>query len=155
MGGQARHQVIPPSWYIAGGLGLALAASGFALYDAIEDKGQLRAEIASKQAEVDRLAATLRAQEHEARVRQSITDAADRAVVAVTTARDQVQTRVVTIVREIARAPDARDPVGPAIGLAIERLRGLDAIDRDRHEGGGAGAADGAAGRPGAAPGAR
>jgi hypothetical protein len=121
--------MIPVSWYVAGGMAVALAGTSWLLYDAIEDKGQLRAEIASKQAEVDRLADTVKRQETEAAVRQSIHDAADRAVVSVETGRDIIRGRVVTIIREVRSAPDASDPVPQPLSIALEQLRRIEAGD--------------------------
>ena len=140
--------MIPPSWWAIIGLTASLAGTGWLLYDAIEDKGQLRAEIASKQAEVDRLADTVKRQETEAAVRQSIHDAADRAVVSVETGRDIIRGRVVTIVREVRSAPDASDPVPQPFSIALDQLRRIEAGDGGGDPDRGPGAAPSPPARP-------
>lgn len=137
-------------WYIVGALALACAGSGWLLYDAIEDKGVLRAEVASKQREIDRLADAVRASEKEAAIQRSINSAGENVVGAVQTSRDSLRGRVATIVREIVREPDCNDPVGPVLRLAFDRLRVLDREDRDRRREGDRGV--GPAGPAAAAP---
>ena len=143
---------IPVTWWAILGLTAALGASGYLLYDAIEDKGRLAATIEAKDKAIAKLGDDLKQQEREAAIRQSITDAADRAVVSVETGKDTLRTRTQIIVQEVARAQDCHDPVGPALRAAFDRLRVLDREARaDRRDtGGGAGAAGGPA--PGAAP---
>lgn len=119
--------MIPPTWYVIGGMALALVGAGWLLYDAIEDKGRLAATIETKDKAIAKLGEDLKQQEREAAIRQSITDAADRAVVSVETGRDVIRSRVVAIVREIRSAPDAKDLAPDSLRLAVERLRQLDA----------------------------
>ena len=125
------------SWKPMAALGIALVVA--VLWGLYERRGaQLEAERAEGLAkQVERLAGDLKRQEREAAIRQSITDAADRAVVAVETGRDVLRSRVVTIVREIRSAPDANDPAPDSIRVAVERVRQLDA-GTDRGDAGGA-----------------
>lgn len=140
------------SWKPIAGLAVALVlAVLWGLYE--RRTAQLeaeRAEALSRQ--VAALTDAVRRQEREAAIRQSITDAADRAVVSVEAGRDVIRGRVVTIVREVQRAQDCHDPVGPALRAAFERLRVIDrepGADR-RDAGGSAGSAAGPS--QGAAP---
>lgn len=140
------------SWKPMAALGIALVVA--VLWGLYERRGaQLEAERAEGLAkQVERLAGDLKRQEREAAIRQSITDAADRAVVAVETGRDTLRTRTQVIFHEVSRAQDCHDPVGPALRAAFDRLRVIDrepGADR-RDQSGGAGAAAGPA--PGAAP---
>lgn len=140
--------MIPPSWWAILGLTVALGGTGWLLYDAIEDKGRLAATIEAKDRAIAKLGEDLKQQEREAAIRQSITDAADRAVVSVETGKDVIRSRVVTIVREIRSAPDANDPAPDSLRLAVERVRQLDA-GPDR---GDAGRATGSSASPPARP---
>lgn len=128
---------IPVTWWAILGLTAALGGVGYLAYDAIEDKGRLAATIEAKDKAIAKLGDDLKRQAQEAAIRQSITDAADRAVVAVETGRDVIRSRVVTIVREIRSAPDANDPAPDSIRVAVERVRQLDA-GTDRGDAGGA-----------------
>lgn len=130
---------IPLSWTIGGAAFLlaALGGTGWLLYDAIEDKGRLAATIEAKDKAIAKLGDDLKRQAQEAAIRQSITDAADRAVVSVEAGRDVIRSRIVTIVREIRSAPDANDPAPDSIRVAVERVRQLDA-GPDRGDAGGA-----------------
>ena len=119
--------MIPPTWWAILGLTVALGGVGYLAYDAIEDKGRLAATIEAKDKAIAKLGEDLKQQERESQIRQSITDAADRAVVSVETGRDVIRSRVVTIVREIRSAPDANDPAPDSIRVAVERVRQLDA----------------------------
>ena len=139
---------IPITWYAIGALALALGGTGWLLYDAIEDKGRLAATIETKDKAIAKLGDDLKRQEREAQVRQSITDAADRAVVSVDVGRDVIRNRVVTIIREIRSTPDANDPAPDSLVLALERVRQSDAGTGDRDEGGAAGAAPSPPARP-------
>jgi hypothetical protein len=141
---------IPLSWTIGGAAFLlaALGGTGWLLYDAIEDKGRLAATIEAKDKAIAKLGDDLKRQEREARVRQEITDAADRAVVSVDVGRDVIRSRVVTIIREIRTTPDANDPAPDSLVLALERVRQSDAGTGDRDEGGAAGAAPSPPARP-------
>jgi hypothetical protein len=139
---------IPITWYAIGALALALGAAGYVAYDAIEDKGRLAATIEAKDKAIAKLGDDLKRQEREARVRQEITDAADRAVVSVDVGRDVIRSRVVTIIREIRTTPDANDPAPDSLVLALERVRQSDAGTGDRDEGGAAGAAPSPPARP-------
>lgn len=129
--------MIPPSWYAILGLTVALGGASWLLYDAIEDKGRLAATIEAKDKAIAKLGDDLKQQEREAAIRQSITDAADRAVVSVETGKDVIRSRVVTIVREIRSAPNAKDLAPDSLRLAVERVRQLDA-GTDRGDAGGA-----------------
>lgn len=140
--------MIPPSWWAILGLTAALGGTGWLLYDAIEDKGRLAATIEAKDKAIAKLGEDLKQQEREAAIRQSITDAADRAVVSVETGRDVIRSRVVTIVREIRSAPDANDPAPDSIRVAVERLRQLDAGTDRGDEGRAAGASTSPPARP-------
>ncbi|MCC7276522.1 MAG: hypothetical protein IT561_27915 [Alphaproteobacteria bacterium] len=138
-------------WKIAGGLALVAAS---ALAWALIERGQGRAyrsERDAARADVARLDAAVAAQALEMRRRRELADAGDRWVVAVERGAGEIRTRIVTVVREIARAADANDPVGPALGLALDRLRAIDAIDRRPGAGGAAGPAGGPPARPRAA----
>lgn len=139
---------IPITWYAIGALALALGAASYVAYDAIEDKGRLAATIEVKDKAIAKLGDDLKRQEREARVRQEITDAADRAVVSVDVGRDVIRSRVVTIIREIRSTPDANDPAPDSLVLALERVRQSDAGTGDRDEGGAAGAAPSPPARP-------
>ncbi|MGE0714482.1 MAG: hypothetical protein AB7P02_03485 [Alphaproteobacteria bacterium] len=109
---------------------LAAAAIGWALVERAEG-GRFKVERDRARADADRLAAAVAAGEREMARRQQLVDAADRWVVAVERGpASLVRTRIVTIVREVAHAPDAKDRPGPALRLALDRLRALDAIDR-------------------------
>jgi hypothetical protein len=57
-------------------------------------------------------------------------EAAGRRAAELEAARGEARTRTVTVVREIRRASDAYQPVGPALRLAARRLRELDAAAR-------------------------
>lgn len=144
--------MIPPTWYIIAGMAVALGGASWLLYDAIEDKGRLAATIEAKDKAIAKLGDDLKRQAQEAAIRQSITDAADRAVVAVETGRDVIRTKTQVIFHEVQRAQDCHDPVGPALRAAFGQLRELDREARaDRRDaGGGAGAAGSPA--QGAAP---
>lgn len=136
------------SWKLIAGLGLALAlALGWGLY---ERRGaQLEAERAAAMArQVAVLTDTVKRQETEAAVRQSIHDAADRAVVSVETGRDVIRGRVVTIVREVRSAPDASDPAPDSLRLVLERVRNFEAGDGGGDPHRGPGAAPGPPARP-------
>lgn len=115
------------SWKPMAALGIALVVA--VLWGLYERRGAKieaqRAEGLAKQ--VERLAGDLQRQERESQIRQSITDAADRAVVSVETGKDVIRSRVVTIVREIRSAPDAKDLAPNSLRLAVERVRQLDA----------------------------
>ncbi len=139
---------IPIAWYAIGVLALALGGASWVAYDAIEDKGRLAATIEAKDKAIAKLGDDLKRQEREARVRQEITDAADRAVVSVDVGRDVIRSRVVTIIREIRTTPDANDPAPDSLVLALERVRQSDAGTGDRDEGGAAGAAPSPPARP-------
>jgi hypothetical protein len=139
---------IPITWYAIGALALALGGASWIAYDAIEDKGRLAATIEAKDKAIAKLGDDLKRQEREARVRQEITDAADRAVVSVDVGRDVIRSRVVTIIREIRTTPDANDPAPDSLVLALERVRQSDAGTGDRDEGGAAGAAPSPPARP-------
>lgn len=139
---------IPITWYAIGALALAVGAAGYVAYDAIEDKGRLAATIEAKDKAIAKLGEDLKRQEREARVRQEITDAADRAVVSVDVGRDVIRSRVVTIIREIRSTPDANDPAPDSLALVLERVRQSDAGTGDRDEGGAAGAATSPSARP-------
>ena len=128
---------IPITGWAILGLTAALGGVSYLAYDAIEDKGRLAATIEAKDKAIAKLGEDLKQQEREAAIRQSITDAADRAVVSVETGRDVIRSRVVTIVREIRSAPDANDPAPDSIRVAVERVRQLDA-GTDRGDAGGA-----------------
>ena len=120
-------------WWIVGGLTLALAGVGYLLYDAIEDKGRLSAELKQSIAAHERT-------KREMRVQAEVYEAGDRAVVALTEYRDVVvQTRTVTVVREIEKAPDARTPSRAPLRLAWERMHALDDIERQSGDPGAAG----------------
>ena len=136
------------SWKPMAVLGLALVVA--VLWGLYERRGaQLEAERAEGLAkQVERLAGDLKRQEREAAIRQSITDAADRAVVSVETGRDVIRSRVVTIVREIRSAPDANDLAPDSVRVAVERVRQLDAGTDRGDTGGAAGSAAGPAARP-------
>lgn len=144
--------MIPPTWWAIAGLTAALGAASWVAYDAIEDKGRLAATIEAKNKAIAKLGEDIKRQERETAIRQSITDAADRAVVAVETGRDTLRTRTQVIFHEVQRAQDCHDPVGPALRAAFDRLRVIDREARAdrRDQGGGAGATTGPA--PGAAP---
>lgn len=129
--------MIPPTWWAILGLTVALGGVGYLAYDAIEDKGRLAATIEAKDKAIAKLGEDLKQQERESQIRQSITDAADRAVVSVETGKDVIRSRVVTIVREIRSTPDANDPAPDSLRLAVERVRQLDA-GTDRGDAGGA-----------------
>ena len=139
---------IPITWYAIGALALALGGASWIAYDAIEDKGRLAATIEAKDKAIAKLGDDLKRQEREARVRQEITDAADRAVVSVDVGRDVIRSRVVTIIREIRSTPDANDPAPDSLALVLERVRQSDAGTGDRDEGGAAGAAPSPPARP-------
>lgn len=139
---------IPITWYAIGALALALGGASWIAYDAIEDKGRLAATIETKDKAIAKLGEDLKRQEREAQVRQSITDAADRAVVSVDVGRDVIRSRVVTIIREIRSTPDANDPAPDSLALVLERVRQSDAGTGDRDEGGAAGAAPSPPARP-------
>lgn len=140
------------SWKPMAALGITLVIA--VLWGLYERRGaQIEAQRAEGLAkQVERLAGDLQRQERESQIRQSITDAADRAVVSVETGKDVLRTRTQIIVQEVARAQDCHDPVGPALRAAFDRLRVLDREARaDRRDaGGGAGAAGSPA--PGASP---
>lgn len=140
--------MIPPTWWAILGLTVALGGASWLLYDAIEDKGRLAAAIEAKDKAIAKLGEDLKQQEREAAIRQSITDAADRAVVSVETGKDVIRSRVVTIVREIRSAPDANDPAPDSLRLAVERVRQLDAGTARGDEGRAAGASPSPAARP-------
>ena len=139
---------IPITWYAIGALALALGGASWIAYDAIEDKGRLAVQLEAKDKAIAKLGDDLKRQEREARVRQEITDAADRAVVSVDVGRDVIRSRVVTIIREIRTTPDANDPAPDSLVLALERVRQSDAGTGDRDEGGAAGAAPSPPARP-------
>lgn len=139
---------IPITWYVIAGMALALGGVGWVAYDAIEDKGRLAATIEAKDRAIAKLGDDLRRQEREAQVRQSITDAADRAVVSVDVGRDVIRSRVVTIIREIRSTPDANDPAPDSLRVVLERVRQSDAGTGGVDEGGAAGAAPGPPARP-------
>lgn len=136
------------SWKPMAALGVALVIA--VLWGLYERRGaQLEAERAGVLAkQVERLAGDLKRQEREAQVRQSITDAADRAVVSVDVGRDVIRSRVVTIIREIRSTPDANDPAPDSLALVLERVRQSDAGTGDRDEGGAAGAPPSPPARP-------
>lgn len=140
--------MIPPSWWAILGLTAALGGASWIAYDAIEDKGRLAATIEAKDKAIAKLGEDLKQQEREAAIRQSITDAADRAVVSVETGKDVIRSRVVTIVREIRSAPDAKDLAPDSIRVAVERLRQLDAGPDRGDEGRASGASPSPATRP-------
>jgi len=144
--------MIPPTWYVIAGMAVALGGVSYLAYDAIEDKGRLAATIEAKDKAIAKLGDDLKRQERETQIRQSITDAADRAVVSVETGRDMIRTKTQVIFHEVQRAQDCHDPVGPALRLAFDRLRELDREARaDRRDAsGGAGPAGSPA--QGAAP---
>ena len=139
---------IPITWYAIGALALALGGASWIAYDAIEDKGRLAVQLEAKDKAIAKLGDDLKRQEREAQVRQSITDAADRAAVSVDVGRDVIRSRVVTIIREIRSTPDANDPAPDSLALALERVRQSDAGTGDRDEGGAAGAAPSPPARP-------
>jgi len=139
---------IPITWYAIGALALALGGASWVAYDAIEDKGRLAATIEAKDKAIAKLGDDLKRQAQEAAIRQSITDAADRAVVSVDVGRDVIRSRVVTIIREIRSTPDANDPAPDSLALVLERVRQSDAGTGDRDEGGAAGAPPSPPARP-------
>lgn len=134
-------------WYIVGALALACAGSGWLLWGQIERNGALKVErdAARAAAESTRL---------EMRKQAEIYEAGDRAVVALTEYRDVVvQTRVVTVLREIERAPDADVPARAAVRLGWQRMHDLDDIERRSQAPGAAGPAAAGAVPAGAASG--
>jgi hypothetical protein len=79
---------------------------------------------------------------------REVAEAAGRRAAELEAARGEARTRTVTVVREIRRASDAYQPVGPALRLAARRLRELDAATRPGARPDPAGAALGPAGDP-------
>lgn len=123
-------------WWITGAAAVIIAGyvgyTQVALANRATKIAELSAEVIAKQKEVDRLAEAVRASEKEAAIQRSINAAGENVVSGVQTSRDQLRSRTATIVKEIVREPDCRDPVGPALRAAFERLRVMDGEDRNR-----------------------
>lgn len=119
--------------------GIALLLAGWGLYE--RRTAQLEAERRERaEALAETLQRALMASEAEAAKQREVAQAADRAVAALIAERDARRPRIATVVREVHLAPDAQSPVCPAIGLALDRLRGIDARAGDPDAGRAAGA---------------
>ena len=108
--------MIPPTWWAILGLTVALGASGYLLYDAIEDKGRLavRLDEANRRAQANADAARDLQAKHEADMK-IVADEAERA--------RKAARGVIVIRQEIARDPEANDPWCPAVDRFLDRLR--------------------------------
>ena len=116
---------IPPTWWAILGLTVALGASGYLLYDAIEDKGRLVVQLdeANRRAQANADAARDLQAKHEADMK-IVADEAERA--------RKAARGVIVIRQEIARDPEANDPWCPAVDRFLDRLRGPDASAGDQ-----------------------
>lgn len=145
---------IPLSWTIGGAALLlgALGVSSWLLYGAIEDTGRLSARLDAKQAEADRHIGTIRAQEKEAVEGRLIGKMGEELVAQTEGAQTIIRGKTQIIIREVFRANDCHDPVGPGLRSAFDRLRVLDRETRDRRGDPDRSAGATAAAAPGAAP---
>ena len=107
---------IPITWYAIGALALALGGTGWLLYDAIEDKGRLRAELD----EARRVAQS----NADALVQFKAQTAADMRILTDDAERARKAARGVVVIRqEIARDPEANDRVCEPVSRFLDRLR--------------------------------
>ena len=116
---------IPVTWYVIGGMALALGGTGWLLYDSIEDKGRLVVERDEArrvaQSNADALASFKARTEADMRI---LTDDAERA--------RKAARGVVVIRQEIARDPEANDRVCGPVDRFLDRLRQPGAADGDQ-----------------------
>lgn len=124
--------MIPPTWWAILGLTAALGASSWLLYDSIEDRGRLAAQIEAKDKALAKMADDIRRQETEAKISRETYEAGDRAVVVYAAGVDTLKTRTQVIFHEVHRANDCHDPVGPGLAAAFARLRVIDRDERAR-----------------------
>lgn len=137
-------------WKVAAGAAaIAAAAAGWAWVERAD--GQAQRERATKaEAAAAAWKTTAEANAREAAWQRESAESAQWRAAALQTARGAVETRVVTIKREIAGVSDAYSPVGAALRLAARRLRELDATGPGAARPDPAGAPVGAAGDPAA-----
>lgn len=144
-----------PSLYIAAvGAALLAGTTAWALLERHE-AGRWRDKAAIEEAAAEQARLAAKANAATAVYERSTSSALQaRVTVLETQQKPQVETRVVTVVKEISRASDAYSPLGATLRLVARRLRELDATGPGAARADAAAQADGAARHPAAAAGA-